>query len=45
MKYYTSQQPEPPFIEVENREALELYPELMWWESLDGVVLTLVIRQ
>ena len=42
MRYFASQAPEPPFTEVANREALELYPELMWWESQDGVVLTMI---
>lgn len=45
MRYFISQQPEPPFTEVESKEALESYPDSMWWESADGVVLTLIVRQ
>lgn len=39
MKYYYSDQPQSPFIEVESAEELLQYPEKMWWESQDGVVL------
>lgn len=39
MKYYYSDQPQSPFIEVESEEELQKYPEKMWWQSEDGIVL------
>jgi hypothetical protein len=39
MKYYYSDQPQSPFIEVDSKEDLLDYPEKMWWESEDGIVL------
>ena len=39
MKYYYSYQPQSPFFEVDSKEDLLDYPEKMWWESEDGIVL------
>ena len=39
MKYYYSDQPQSPFFEVDSKEDLLDYPEKMWWESEDGIVL------
>jgi hypothetical protein len=45
MRYYTSQLPEEgqhtvyaevPFEELQN------YPNLLWWQSEDGIVLTMI---
>jgi hypothetical protein len=42
MKYYYSDQAQSPFIEVDSKEDLLDYPEKMWWESEDGIVLTMI---
>ena len=42
MKYYYSDQPQSPFFEVDSKENLLDYPEKMWWESQDGIVLTMI---
>ena len=42
MKYYYSDQAQSPFIEVEGKDDLIKYPEKMWWESEDGIVLTMI---
>ena len=45
MKYYTSQLPTEGqstiYTEVQFEE-LQNYPELLWWQSEDGVVLTMI---
>jgi hypothetical protein len=45
MKYYTSQLPiegqHTIYTEVSFND-LQLYPNLLWWQSVDGVVLTMI---
>ena len=42
MKYYYSDQAQSPFFEVDSKEDLLDYPEKMWWQSEDGIVLTMI---
>jgi hypothetical protein len=45
MKYYISQFPvegEPLNPTEVQFEELQNYPELLWWQSVDGLVLTMI---
>jgi hypothetical protein len=45
MKYYTSQLPvegEPTQYTEVQFEELQNYPNLLWWQSEDGIVMTMI---